>query len=153
MCRLHTTMAIVPSGCTSLQPLYISINKPFKHRVKDIADQHSGKNSNKWTPGKVLSFKGINSRLTRIQQSILLQTAVYLSLNGLVTLGNCSARISRSLLFGHFENVPCELHLMAVEIVTLVLEDWRDIQLVPRVQTVRILVHTLMVSMSLGRIR
>ena len=39
---------------------------------------------------------------------------------------------------------------MAVKIVTLILEDWRDILLVPRVQTAKILVQMLMMSMSLG---
>jgi len=32
---LHTTMAMVPSGCTSLvQPLDVCINTPFKDRVR-----------------------------------------------------------------------------------------------------------------------
>ena len=39
---------------------------------------------------------------------------------------------------------------MAVKIVALILEDWRDILLVPRVQRVKILVQILMMSMSLG---
>lgn len=52
---MHTTMAMVPSGCTSLiQPLDVCINKPFKDRVKAIADQHYQNNLTKWTTGMEL---------------------------------------------------------------------------------------------------
>jgi len=57
---LHTTMAMVPSGFTSLvQPLDVYINKPFKDRVKEAAENHCHSNLTKWTEGMMLQFLSI----------------------------------------------------------------------------------------------
>jgi len=41
MHRMHTLSVMVPAGCTSLvQPLGVCLNKPFKDRIRALADQH-----------------------------------------------------------------------------------------------------------------
>jgi len=39
MPRMHTLPVMIPAGCTSLvQPLDVCLNKPFKDRIRALAD-------------------------------------------------------------------------------------------------------------------
>ena len=51
-CR--TSMAMVPPGCTSLvQPLDVSINKPFKQYLEEASEEHYYNNTTSWMEGKI----------------------------------------------------------------------------------------------------
>ena len=44
----------VPVGCTSrVQPLYVSINKPFKHAIREQLEKHLSKNLHLYTENKL----------------------------------------------------------------------------------------------------
>ena len=50
----YTLLINVPPGCTSrVQPLYVSINKPFKHAIREQFKKHLSENLHLYTENKL----------------------------------------------------------------------------------------------------
>lgn len=58
LCQYKTELVNVPPGCTSrIQPLDVSVNKPFKEAVKRQHEDHMSKNLQLYTEGKLSAWE------------------------------------------------------------------------------------------------
>jgi hypothetical protein len=66
----NTNLVIIPSGMTSqLQPLGVSINKPFKHLVCKHYDAWLNKDHNIWKPGGKTNRASVSIRVEWISKA------------------------------------------------------------------------------------